>query len=72
MKDFKNFQHDSQEFLQYVLEGLHSEMNRAELPVKKKPEVKKIEEIKNEEDEDLQNGNSAADSSDLKNVRKKV
>ena len=42
-------------------------MNRAELPVKKKPEVKKIEEIKNEE-EDLQNGNSTADSSDLKNV----
>lgn len=25
-------QHDSQEFLQYALEGMHNELNRAEIP----------------------------------------
>ena len=44
-------------------------MNRSELPVKKLPEVKKVEEIPNNEDEDVLNGNATADSSSQKNVR---
>ncbi len=30
-------QHDSQEFLTYALDGLHTELNRVEKPVKKEP-----------------------------------
>jgi hypothetical protein len=46
-------------------------MNRSELLVKKKPKMKKVEQSKNKENEDLQNGNAIAESSDLKNVRQK-
>jgi hypothetical protein len=60
------FQHDSQEFLQYVLEGLHNEMNRSEQPKKPVNPPKPVEpskpveppkpEEQNGNDEHQQNG----------------
>lgn len=50
-------QHDSQEFLQYVLEGLHNEMNRSEQPPPKKKEAAKKPEVKKEAEEQNGNGN---------------
>ena len=46
-------QHDSQEFLQYALEGLHSELNRV-----KKEEKKKGGKAQAEEDDINNNGGS--------------
>ena len=42
-------QHDSQEFLQYALEGLHSELNRAKKDKKGKAQVE--DEINNNSQE---------------------
>ena len=40
-------QHDSQEFLQYALEGLHSELNRVKKDEKKKGNAQAEDEINN-------------------------
>ena len=55
-------QHDSQEFLQYMLEGIHNEMNRSEQPPPKKKEAAKKPEVKKEaEVEQNGNGNGCPD-----------